>query len=75
MIESLTQLHEYTDTNGDTWHIYVALTNESNYIEYWVQKHNYGIMDLCFGVDRIDDDYTRQVEQFIENIKDEERFM
>lgn len=76
MITNLKCLKIYTDTKGKEWYIYTLNDTDDKYkyIEYWIQKKAYGIMEMVFGVPRAEDGFTCQVEDFIENVKNEEKW-
>ena len=76
MITNLKRIKTYTDSEGADWHIYTLRDTDDKYkySEYWIQKKGYGIMEMVFGVPRAEEDYTRQVEDFIESVKNEENW-
>lgn len=73
-ITYFTHVTQYIDNNGDLWHIYIAMTTQSNYIEYWYQKEGYGIMDMSHGVEKMQDGDIEYVAELIEKVKDEDKY-
>lgn len=72
----------YTDTDGITWLIYKINEFVNGYpsISFYVQKEDYGIIEMAFGVAEEERDnvkhglYDAQICEYIESVKDNEQW-
>lgn len=68
----------YKDTDGEEWRIYKHIYDdpEINVLEFWVQKEGYCTIEMAFGVTYTDytEELERAAENFIEDIKHEEKW-
>lgn len=64
--------------NGAKWHIYTTIDNDDpDYIDIWVQKDGFGIMDMVIGLKHEDgwkDIAAAPIIDFINSTEDDPRY-